>query len=130
MDRNNDTYLFYDGPYDAIDKAIANSGKTKKAVASVIYPGRQPETAKSLLSRALSPDNTDVRLSVENLEAILNETRPDDYIFYLCDKYGFERPNRKLKKDFRKELETEIRDIGNRLKVLVKKLPELEDDGN
>jgi hypothetical protein len=125
---DNNGYLFYDSAYDALEKAIAQSGKPKKAIASIVYPGRQPETAKSLLSRALAPDNTDVRISIENLITILRETRANDFIFYLCDEFGFERPNRKLKKDFRNEIQLQISDISKKLEILVKQLPQLKDD--
>lgn len=98
-------FLFYDGPYDALQKSIATSGKPQKEIACHLYPGRDISTAKSLLSRAMSPENMDVHLSVEKIEAIMDETRPDDFIFYLCDKYGFERPSRKTKKDIRREIQ-------------------------
>lgn len=121
-------YLFYEGPYDALEKSIAISGKTRKNIASAVYPGRQPDTAKSLLSRALSPENSDVRISVENLLTIMQETRPDDFIFWLCDEFGFERPQRRVKKDIRREMEQQIQQISRNLAILVKKIPTLKDD--
>jgi hypothetical protein len=97
--------LFYDSPYDAIEKAIIVSGKSKKEIACILYPGRQIETAKSLLSRALCPDNTDVRLSIESLLSLMQETRPHDIIYFLCDEFGFERPEKKQDSTPEKELE-------------------------
>lgn len=74
---------------------MAATGKSKKEIAGIIYPGRKIETATSLLSRALTPENTDVNLNIEMIETIMTNTRADDFIFYLCDKFGFERPKRK-----------------------------------
>ena len=122
-------FLFYDDPYDALDKSIAFSGKTKKAIAAAIYPGRQPDTAKSLLSRAMSSENTDVHLSIENLMALLRETRPEDFIYYLCDEFGFERPERKTTDRIRKDIAAEVREINHKLGTLLRHIPGIEDKG-
>lgn len=85
----------YEDAYDALNQAIAETGRSRKEVSSRVYPGRKIETALSLFSRAMSPENTDVHLSQEMVETVMECARPDDYIFYLCDKFGFERPARK-----------------------------------
>ncbi|MEN6375567.1 MAG: hypothetical protein ABFD75_12435 [Smithella sp.] len=121
-------YLFYDGPYDALEKSIAYSGKTKKSIASSLYPGRQSETAKSLLSRAMSPENTDVRLSIENMLVLMKETRPDDLLYFLCDYFGFERPKRKTTDRIKQDIAAEVREMNHKLAALLRQLPELEDD--
>lgn len=121
-----ENYLFYDGPFDALEKSIALSGKTKKAVAAAVYPGRNQDTAKSLLSRALSPENTDVHLSVENLLTTMRETRPDDIIYYLCDEFGFERPDKKTTDKIRQDTAAEIHEINKRLGILLRQFPEVE----
>ena len=119
-------YLFYDGPYDALQKSIATSGKNQKEIASILWPGRDIGTAKSLLSRSLSPENTDVHLSPEKLLTIMKETRPEDFIFFLCDEFGFERPVKRVKKDVRREIESEVKNISATLTNLMKKLSLLE----
>jgi hypothetical protein len=121
-------HLFYEGPQDALQKSIASSGKPQKQIACAVYPGRQPETAKSLLSRGLSPENTDVRINIENLLTIMRETRPEDFIYYLCDEFGFERPLRKQKADIKKQLASEIQGLNKRLAVLMKCLPAITDE--
>lgn len=121
--------LFYDGPYDAFEKSIAYSGKTKKSIAAVIYPGRQPDTAKSLLSRAMSSENTDVHLNVENVLTLMKETRPDDFLYFLCDTFGFERPKRKTSDRIRQDIAAEVREINHKLGALLRQLPESE-NGN
>ena len=120
-------FLFYDGPLDAIEKSIAVSGKPKKAIAESVWPGRQPETAKSLLSRALSPDNTDVNLSVENLLVIMREARPDDFIYFICDEFGFERPDKKTPDKIKQDIAEEVKQIRGQLAALLRQLPALEE---
>lgn len=120
--------LFYEDALDAIEKAIASSGKTKKEIAAIIYPGRQPETAKSLLSRALTSENTDVHLSMEMILTILKETRADDFIFFLCDEFGFERPIKKDKESFKKEVKGDLKNIMENLKHLTRKVEALENE--
>lgn len=120
-------FLFYDGPLDAVEKSIAVSGKPKKAIAEAVWPGRQPETAKSLLSRALAPDNTDVNLNVENLLVIMREARPDDFIYFLCDEFGFERPDKKTPDKIKQDIAEEVKQIRGQLAALLRQLPTLED---
>lgn len=127
MSENGQQPLFYEDALDAVEKAIASTGKTKKELASIIYPGRQIETAKSLFSRALSSENTDVNLSVEMLLTIMKETRPDDFIFYLCDEFGFDRPIRKDKESFKREVRTDLKELVNRVKILSRQVEALED---
>lgn len=119
-------FMFYDDVYDAVEKSIAISGKTKKSIAAAVYPGRQPETAKSLLSRSLSPENTDVNLSVEALETIMMETRPDDAIYYLCDKYGFERPAKKTLDKIKQNIAHDVRQIKDQLAALLRQVSVME----
>lgn len=86
--------LFYEDEYDAIDRGIASSGKTRKYLAGTLYPDRKADTGMSLFNRIMSPE-TDVHMNIGQLLKILQETRPDDFIFYLCDRFGFMRPQKK-----------------------------------
>lgn len=121
---------FYESYYDALQKSIALSGKTMKAIAAAVYPGRQIETAKSLLSRALSPENNDVHINLENLDVIINETRVEDFLFCLCDKHGFERPVRKTTETIKKDIHSEVSAINATLKNLLRQLPALDEKNN
>lgn len=123
----NQDYLFYDGALDAIDKSIAVSGKPRKAIAEAVWPGRQPETAKSLLSRALSPENTDVNLNIENLLTIMRETRADDFIYFLCDEFGFDRPAHRSPEKLKNHIADQVKSIDQQLKALMRLIPTLED---
>ena len=123
-----DDFLFYENIEDALEKSIIASGKTKKEIASVIYPDCQIETAKSRLSRALSPEHTDVNISIGHMKAIMKETRPEDVIYCLCDEFGFERPNKKTSDTIKKDIQAEFHEINSRLKILIRQLPALEDE--
>jgi hypothetical protein len=87
--------IYYDDLFDAIDLQIMVSGLSKKELAAHIYPGRRIETAKSLFSRAINPENTDVHLSVEHLVAMMDEMGAEHIINFLCDRYFFQRPEKR-----------------------------------
>lgn len=126
MSNNSQKVLFYEDFYDAIEKTIASSGRTKKELATIIYPGRQIDTAKSLLSRALTPENTDVNLSIESLLTILKETSANDFICFLCDEFGFERPHKKDKTTFEREIKGQVSDIQDRLGAVLQEIKQME----
>lgn len=117
--------LFYEDAYDAIIKAIAISGKSRKQIAMSIWPGKKEDQAQSMLTRALSPEG-DVKLNIDNLEAILNEIDSIHYIYYLCDKYGFERPNRKDQKAFEKSINEKVESLSKQMNALIKEVKTLE----
>jgi hypothetical protein len=125
MDKND--FLFYDGIEDALEKSIITSGKTKKEIASILYPDCQIDTAKSRLSRALSPEHTDVNISIGHLKVIMKETRPEDVIYCLCDDFGFERPQKKTADKIKRDIHQEVQEINSRLKILIRQLPSIED---
>ena len=117
--------LFYEDGYDALTKAIAISGKARKAIALAVWPGKKEEQAQSMPTRALSPEG-DVKLNLDNLEALLNETDPIHFIHYLCDKHGFERPNRKDLKAFEKSINEKVDSLAKQMLMLVKEVKTLE----
>lgn len=119
-------FLFYDGPHDAIDKSIAVSGIPKKAIAEAIWPGRNSDTAKSLLSRALSPENHDVHINIENLLVIMRETQRPDFLFYLCDEFGYERPDKKSPEKLKNHIVDGIKSIDQQMKTLIRIAASLE----
>lgn len=76
----------------------------------------------------MSPENTDVRLNVDNTLTIMKETRPQDFIFYLCDEFGFERPVRKSRKDLKRKIEAEVKKMNHNLTALMKRLEAMPED--
>lgn len=123
---NRQESLFYEDIYEATDHAIASTGKQKKEIAANIYPGRNIETAKSLLTRALSPENSDVHYTVEMMLAIMAETRPEDVLYFLCDHFGFDRPARKDKESFERTMKKQVRVLVDSLMRIQKDLKNYE----
>lgn len=87
--------LFYEDQYDALNRGIVTSGKPMKEIACMVYPGLPLENAKSRFSRALSPENQECKLNIDGLMAVLDNTEPEHFIYFLCDRYGYLRPGRK-----------------------------------
>ncbi len=125
---NDQQPLFYEDAYDALIKAIAVSGKSRKSISMSVWPGKKEEQAQSMLTRALSPEG-DVKLNLDNIEAILNEIDPVHYIYYLCDRHGFERPSRKDKKAFEKSINEKVEGLAKQMNVLLKEVKTLEKMG-
>jgi hypothetical protein len=119
--------FMYEGPEDALEKSIVISGKTRKEVAGALYPDCAIETAKSRLSRALSTEHHDVNISLGHLLIIMRDTRPDDFINFLCDKFGFNRPDRKSTETIKRDIHSEVTEINTRLKSLLRQLPSLDE---
>ncbi len=115
----------YEDAYQALDQSIAETGRSKKEIAAAIYPGRRIETALSLFSRAMTPENTDVHLNVEMIETIMERTRADDFLFYLCDKFGFERPARK-KSAIESDIRMGLQGMQKQMIEMMRKLEKLE----
>jgi len=81
--------LIFDTPHDALKYSIVSSGKSLKEMAIKVYPGVEPETAVSKLSRALNPDNHDVGLKIEIIQAIMDETSPEYFMSYFTKRNGY-----------------------------------------
>lgn len=124
------TPLYYDDIYEAVDLQILKSGLSKKELAAHIYPGRSIETAKSLFSRSLSSENTDVHLRVEHLIALMDQIGGEHIINFLCDRYFFQRPQKRDKQAAALDADTKMRNLiiqfesmGVQLKRMARKEP-------
>jgi len=118
--------LFYEDEYDALNKGMAATGKTRKDISTSLYPGKKLEDALSLFSRIMSPQSTDMNLKVEQLWKILDETRADDFLYYLCDRYSFNRPTKKSKATFQDEVKEQVGKLQNQMAILLKQITQLE----
>lgn len=85
----------YEDIYQALNQSIVETGTSRKKLALTIYPGTPVATAQSKFTRAMNPENGDVHLSAEMILTIMEETRSEDVIYFLCDRFGFKRPERK-----------------------------------
>jgi hypothetical protein len=118
----------YEDIYEAIDLQILNSGLSKKQIAAHLYPGRNIETAKSLFSRAKSPENTDVHLWIEHLIAIGDLAGSEHIVNYFCDRWFFHRPSKRDpiaasldKQEQVKSIVLQIEELTARMKSLTRK---------
>lgn len=121
--RNGD---YIDG-YDALKRGIRVSGKNDKEVAVILWPPRHDakdvekaiNTAKSRLSNMLSGLE---KPTLDKILAIMEASRPDDFIYFLCDYFNFTRPARKSQDDILKEVQDEIKTTASALELLIKKV--------
>ena len=115
--------ITYESPYDALEKSIAVSGMSKKEIASILFPNTQKlETAKSRLSRALNPEDKGENLNPDQVIAFMEATRPEDFLYYLCDYFNFTRPVRKSQEDILREVQDGIETTASTLAILIKKV--------
>ncbi|MEW6485778.1 MAG: hypothetical protein AB1423_14390 [Pseudomonadota bacterium] len=129
MSDNGQIPMFYEDINDAISKMVNGNpnGLSIKQIAMTLWPSRNPDTARSVLSRAMNTENHDVQISPEELDKIMEITgAPEHILFYLCDKYGFERPPRKNKETFEKEMKKQVKGIQDQLGLLMRQLHQIE----
>lgn len=117
---------FYEDIYDAIDRQISASGLQRKEIAAEVFKGRSIETAKSLLSRSLDPNNPDCSLSINRLIAILDLTGAEHVINMLCDRYFFERPARKSHNGVKRDIEQQMQQLIGQFEALQRSVAGLE----
>lgn len=119
--------IYYEDLYDAIDRQINASGLQRKEIAAEVFKGRSLETAKSLLSRSLDPNNPDCSLSINRLIAILDLTGAEHIINMLCDRYFFERPAKKSRNGMRRDMEQQMELLMRQFTALQRSIGRLED---
>ncbi len=88
-----------------------------KEVAMALWPNSTLENALSYLSRALSI-NDDMKLDCDAILPILEITGRDDFIRWLCEKRGYEMPEKKPAPT----LEIELKELGAFKKNIMKQL--------
>ncbi len=120
--------LFYEDIYDALAKTVnCNSqGLSLKQIACELWPARHPDTARSVLSRALNPENHDVHLDPEEVVKLMEICGPEHVLFFLSDRFLRERPAKKNKAVFEREIKTELRNLVDGVKQLGRKIEDLE----
>ena len=72
-------------------------GKSNKKIAMEVWPDRGEEKAKELLSKCISPLYEMRNFKPKELERFIGVCGNSEILInYLCDRYGLERPTRKL----------------------------------
>ena len=128
MPNNGQTPLFYDGILDSINKIVNGNpkGLSIKQIAMELWPARNPDTARSVLSRTLN-EETDVHLNPQELVHLMKITEaPEHVIFFLCDEFGFERPCRKDKTTFEREIKSQVKTIQEQINNLLREMKQME----
>ena len=121
--------LFYEDIMDAINRMVnANpNGLSMKQIAMDLWPACNPDTARSLLSRAITPESHDHNLNPEELNKVMEISgAPEHVIFYFCDKFGFERPRVKAPDSFEKDIKADLKTMTQMMKALVQKVDVME----
>ncbi len=90
--------LFYDDEFDAIARAIGESGKPFKHVAAHMWPDMKPESAYARLKECCSPVG-DQRLSFGQVIRLMAYCEQYDPLMYACDETLHVRPDRKAPAD-------------------------------
>jgi len=123
-------HLYYDDIYDAINKMVHGNpeGLSIKQIAMTLWPARADDTARNVLSRALNPNENDVNLKPEELDKAMDICKaPEHIIFYFCDKYGFERPQKKDPASFKREVKTQLKNVQDELRHIARKLENIQE---
>lgn len=120
--------LFYEDIYDAMSKAANGNprGLTLKQIACELWPSRNPDTARSVLSRALNPENVDAHLSPEDMVRFMEICGAEHLMFFYCDRFGYERPAKKDKAAFEQEIKSELKNLVDGVAMLGRKMKELD----
>lgn len=121
--------LFYEDVIDAINKTVAGNAKglSIKQIAADMWPARNPDTARSEFSRCLNPEDHSHNLDPEEIVRMMEITEaPEHMIFFLCDRFGFERPGVKDKDTFKRELKQGLKTAVDILKVVARGVEKLE----
>lgn len=90
--------LFYDDEFDAINRAIGESGKPFKLVAAHLFPDMKPESAYARLKGCCNPTG-DQRLTFGQVVRLMAFCEQYDPLMHACDETMHARPERKSASD-------------------------------
>lgn len=90
--------LFYDDEFDAIARAISESGKPFKLVAAHIFPDMKPDSAYARLKECASVTG-DQRLTFGQVLRLMEFCERYDPLMHACDETLHARPDRKAPED-------------------------------
>ena len=90
--------LFYDDEFDAISRAIGESGKPFKLVAAHLFPDMKPESAYARLKDCCNPTG-EQRLTFGQVLRLMQFVGQYDPLMHACDETLHARPDRKAPAD-------------------------------
>ena len=114
--------LFYDDEFDALAQTIANSERSFKECAALLFPHLKPESQYARLKNCLNPDK-DERLSFGQIIALCRFCGSFDALHFMADELQHTRPARKEPDDEKNAL---MREVVGAAKTLDRALDRLE----
>lgn len=91
--------LFYDDECDALAQTIANSEKTFKECAALLFPHLKHESQYARLKNCLNPAKEDERLSFGQIILLCRFCDSYDALHFMADELDHERPARRAPED-------------------------------
>jgi predicted ribosome quality control (RQC) complex YloA/Tae2 family protein len=120
--------MFYEDIYDALRKTVDTNprGLKIKTIACEIWPAKHPDTARSELSRSLNPEDRNANLRPEEIVRLMEVCGPEHVLYYLCDRFIYERTMKKNKAGFEREMKSELKQLLDGVMHLGRKIEDLE----
>lgn len=120
--------LFYDDEFDAIARAIGESGKPFKLVAAHLFPDMKPESAYARLKECCNPSG-DQRLTFGQVLRLMAFCERYDPLMHACDETLHARPDRKAPADEVVKLVEVINSAANTMERAMKALDHIQARG-
>lgn len=117
--------LFYDDEFDAISRAIGESGKPFKLVAAQLFPDMKPESAYARLKDCCNPAG-EQRLSFGQVVRLMRHCEQYDPLMHACDETLHARPDRKSPADEQVALVEAINGAAGTLERAMRQLEHLQ----
>lgn len=99
--------LFYDDEFDALSQTIANSERTFKECAALLFPHLKPESQYARLKNCLNPEK-DERLSFGQIIVLCRYCGSFDALYFMADELQHARPVPRAPEDEKAELMREF----------------------
>lgn len=116
--------LFYESAMQAVTRAITESGRPMKQVATHLWPSKKPDTAYARLKACLNEDK-DEKFSFEEIIEICRFCERFDPLYFFADECSHSRGEPRAPEDEKAQLQREfvtaartVQNIATRLEKL------------
>lgn len=116
----------FDDEFDALQQAIAASGKTVKDVATHLFPHLRGESAYARLKACINADR-DERLTMSQVVLLMRYTGQYQPLHFMCDETFHARPDRKTPGDEVVKLSEVIDGATSTLNAALKRLAAIQE---
>ena len=120
--------LLCEGIMDAVSKMVYGNpkGLNLKQFGMSLWPAKNEDSARSEFSRAISEQYSNVNLTLEELEKVMDISgNPEVIVNYLCDRFGFDRPHKKNVATFEQGIEAKVGSLQTQLKDVMREIQNL-----